>query len=91
VAQAQMPALPATLLQPLALATSVMDIALGALLAFGLRIHTVLTLMLLMVLGYTLTISMLAPTHWLDPFGGVLKNVPIAALLLALLVLEPRR
>jgi hypothetical protein len=29
--------------------------------------------------------------HWLDPFGGVLKNVLIAAVLGALLILEPRR
>jgi hypothetical protein len=47
--------------------------------------------MLLMVLGYTLAISVLAPSHWLDPFGGVLKNVLIAAVLGALLILEPRR
>jgi len=36
-------------------------------------------------------ISVLDPAHWLDPFGGVLKNALVAALLLTLLVLEPRR
>jgi uncharacterized protein YbjT (DUF2867 family) len=91
VALAQLPALPTPLARPLAIATSTLDFALGALLAFGVRVRMVLTLMLLMVLGYTLVISVLAPSHWLDPFGGVLKNVLIAAVLGALLLLEPRR
>lgn len=90
-ALAQLPALPESLVRPLAIATSTLDFALGALLAFGVRIRMVLTLMLLMVLGYTLVISVLEPSHWLDPFGGVLKNVLIAAVLGALLILEPRR
>lgn len=91
VALAHLPALPAPLVRPLAIATSTLDFALGALLAFGVRVRVMLTLMLLMVLGYTLAISVLAPSHWLDPFGGVLKNVLIAAVLGALLLLEPRR
>jgi uncharacterized protein YbjT (DUF2867 family) len=91
VALAQLPTVPAPLVRPLAIATSTLDFALGALLAFGVRVRIVLSLMLLMVLGYTLAISVLAPSHWLDPFGGVLKNVLIAAVLGTLLLLEPRR
>ena len=91
LAQQQLPTLPAALVAPLALATSAADILLGVLLVFGIRVRVVLALMLVMVLAYTLAISVLAPSHWLDPFGGVLKNVPLAALLAALLVLEPRR
>jgi uncharacterized protein YbjT (DUF2867 family) len=91
VALAQLPTLPAPLVRPLAIATSALDFALGALLALGVRVRMVLMLMLLMVLGYTLAISVLAPSHWLDPFGGVLKNVLIAAVLGTLLLLEPRR
>jgi len=91
IAQAQLQALPEPMVRPLAIATSLLDFVLGALLAFGVRVRMVLTLMLLMVLGYTLVISVLAPSHWLDPFGGVLKNILIAAVLGALLFLEPRR
>jgi uncharacterized protein YbjT (DUF2867 family) len=91
MALAQLPALPESLVRPLAIATSTLDFALGALLAFGVRIRMVLTLMLLMVLGYTLVISVMEPSHWLDPFGGVLKSVVVAAVLGALLILEPRR
>jgi uncharacterized protein YbjT (DUF2867 family)/uncharacterized membrane protein YphA (DoxX/SURF4 family) len=91
IARAQLPDLPAPLVRPLAIATSTLDLALGALLAFGVRVRMVLTFMLLMVVGYTLVITVLAPSHWLDPFGGVLKNVLIATVLGALLILEPRR
>ena len=35
-----------------------------------------------MVLGYTLGLSFIAPGLWLDPFGSMLKNLPILALIL---------
>lgn len=44
-----------------------------------------------MVLGYTLGLTLIAPALWLDPFGGLLKNLSIFALLLAHLALAEER
>ena len=33
------------------------------------------------VIGMTLLASLLVPTLWLDPFGALLKNLPVLALL----------
>lgn len=43
-----------------------------------------------LVLAYTALISWRLPEHWLHPYGPVLKNLPILALLLLLHQLEPR-
>lgn len=43
----------------------------------------------LLVMGfYTVALTGVAPQLWLDPFGALVKNLPVAALLLALLVTE---
>jgi uncharacterized protein YbjT (DUF2867 family) len=46
---------------------------------------------ILLVLGYTVIISLFLPGYWLHPFGPVLKNIPILALLLALDASEKHR
>ncbi len=43
-----------------------------------------------LVLGYTALISWRLPEHWLHPYGPVLKNLPMLAVLLLLHQLEPR-
>ena len=46
---------------------------------------------LAMVAGYTIGLSLLAPGLWADPFGGLLKNLPILALILTHLALTEER
>lgn len=41
-------------------------------------------LQMALIAGYTLIISIYLPEYWLHPFGPVLKNVPILALLIVL-------
>jgi uncharacterized protein YbjT (DUF2867 family) len=89
-AQTALPNWSPTLVRGMAHASGVADLVLGLMLLLGQRVRTVLILMLAMVVGYTLVIGMLAPEHWFDPLGGLLKNLPIAALLIMLLALEPR-
>jgi nucleoside-diphosphate-sugar epimerase len=43
-----------------------------------------------LILGYTLIISLTLPHFWLHPFGPILKNLPILALLFVLLAQETR-
>ena len=47
--------------------------------------------MLMMLLGYTFFIGIMWPGHWLDPYGGLLKNLPLLVALAVLLVTEERR
>lgn len=44
-----------------------------------------------MVLGYTIAFTLLAPALWLLPLGGVLKNLPILALIAVATILESER
>ena len=89
-AQAALPHWPPALVSGITLASSMADLALGLMLLLGQRVRVVLSLMLAMVAAYTIVIGTLAPEHWRDPFGGLLKNLPIAGILIALLALEPR-
>jgi uncharacterized protein YbjT (DUF2867 family)/uncharacterized membrane protein YphA (DoxX/SURF4 family) len=70
---------------------SSVDLLLGLALLSGRATRLVLQAMLIMIAGYTLVIAAAAPQHWLDPLGGLLKNLPIAAIIIALLIMEPRR
>jgi uncharacterized protein YbjT (DUF2867 family) len=75
----------------LARASGAVDLALGLLCLLRWRPRVVLGSMLLMLVAYTLGIGVPWPQHWLDPFGGLAKNVPLAAALLVLLATESRR
>lgn len=83
---------PAAAHAALVIFTSVLDIALAvALLLASRRRPLVLVLMLVSVLAYTLGVGLLAPALWLDPLGGLLKNLAIAGLLLVALAIEDAR
>lgn len=75
----------------LARSTATADLLLGALCLLRWHSRLVLALMLAMLLGYTLGIGVLWPAHWLDPFGGLLKNLPLLVVLLVLLATDERR
>ncbi len=74
-----------------AIGTSVIDLVIAGALIVGWRLKEFAYLQLAMVLGYTVTLTILAPYLWGDLFGGVLKNVPILALILIHRVLEEER
>ncbi|TLY51763.1 MAG: SDR family oxidoreductase [Gammaproteobacteria bacterium] len=88
--QAMVPDWPPAFAQWLGRATGVLDLLLGLSLLFGVQVRRVERLMLAMVLAYTAGIGLFAPQHWLDPFGGLLKNLVLIAALWLLLALEPR-
>ncbi len=72
-------------------AAALLDLALGiALLVPRLRTPAYLA-QLALVLGYTVIITFWLPGQWLHPFGPVLKNIPLLAMILALLALDRRR
>ena len=84
-------ALPPTLALILAKTGGLADAALGLALLRNWRPKTTAILQLLLVAGYTLGLSLIAPALWLDPFGSLLKNLPILALILTHLALTEER
>jgi uncharacterized protein YbjT (DUF2867 family) len=75
----------------LARITATVDLLLGVLCLLRWRASLVLSLMLIMLMGYTAGIGVLWPMHWLDPFGGLLKNLPLFFVLAILIATEERR
>ena len=55
------------------------------------RPRTLAVLQFLLVGGYTVGLTFLAPGLWFDPFGGLLKNLPILAAIAAWAALEEER
>jgi uncharacterized protein YbjT (DUF2867 family)/uncharacterized membrane protein YphA (DoxX/SURF4 family) len=87
---AAVPGWPPAVARALALTTSIADLLLGALLLCAVRVRAVEKIMLAMLSAYTVGIGVFAPMHWLDPFGGLLKNIALLAALAVLIVLESR-
>lgn len=83
--------LPAPLALVLARGGGLVDLALGLALLRDWRPVPVGLAQLGMVLAYTAGLTLLAPGLWLDPFGGLLKNLPVLALILAHLALAEER
>lgn len=83
--------LPEPLALVLARGFGVLDLALGLALLRNWRPKTIALAQIALVLAYTAGLTLLAPAHWLDPYGGLLKNLPILALLLTHLALVEER
>lgn len=66
-----------------------LDIAMGIATLFWPR-RTLWLAQALLILAYTAVITLFLPEQWLHPYGPVVKNVPILALLLLLHQLEER-
>jgi hypothetical protein len=78
---------------PVALARlgAVFDLLLAAGLLAGRRSRGVLTAMLALVFAYTLVFGSVVPVTWLDPLGGLAKNLVILPALAVLWVVADRR
>lgn len=86
-----LPALPEGLALTMARAGGLADLALGLALLRDWRPALVARAQITLVLAYTAGLSVVAPALWLDPFGGLLKNLPVLALLLVHLALAEER
>lgn len=75
----------------LARTAGVADLVLAVWLAIGWRPRAAIIAMIAMVLGYTLVFGLLASALWLDPLGGLAKNLVVLPALLVLFVLSDRR
>lgn len=69
--------IPAWLATAGAFASAILDLAIGALLLSGRGDRLLAAWQLAIVLAYTMVLTLFAPALWLDPFGPLLKNVPV--------------
>jgi uncharacterized protein YbjT (DUF2867 family) len=69
----------------------VVDLAIAGALLAGWRLKLMANLQLVLVAGYTVGLTVLAPSLWAELTGGLLKNIPILALLAVHRVLEEER
>jgi len=73
---------------PMLYVASFLDISIGILTLIGYRLQSLLKFQLLVIGVYTLLLTLLAPYHWLHPFGPVLKNLPLMISIYILTQLE---
>ena len=93
------PGLYAPLLEPLApgraaavgIGFGAFDLAVAAALLLGWRLKLMAWVQGAAIFGYTIGLTLLAPALWGDLYGGLLKNLPILALLMVHRVLEEER
>ncbi|MCP3968736.1 MAG: SDR family oxidoreductase [Rhodobacteraceae bacterium] len=67
------------------------DLAIGLALLRGWRLRLMGWLQLGLVAGYTAGLTLIAPALWLDPLGGILKNLAVMLLIAVHMVLERER
>jgi uncharacterized protein YbjT (DUF2867 family) len=84
-------AFPPSLVSPFTVGTSVMDMAIGVLIAFRRTCAAGLTLGIVASLGYMLGTAILTPDLWIEPLGALVKTGPAIVLMgVALLTLDNR-
>jgi uncharacterized protein YbjT (DUF2867 family) len=83
--------LSADLANPLQWAGSLIDLAVAAVVLRDQRGRIAPMLQLAVVCGYSLVIGFAMPGAWLDPLGGLFKNLPILALILVHGAIAERR
>jgi len=71
--------------------TCALDLAVGTLILVRWRPRVLGAVQLLVVFGYTVALSIVAPGFWTDPFGVLVKNVPILVAIAVWMVLEDDR
>jgi uncharacterized protein YbjT (DUF2867 family) len=70
---------------------SAVDLAIGLALLVRWRPRWLGMVQLVIVAGYTAVLGVAAPTLWLDPFGALLKNLPILTAIMVWMAVEEER
>ncbi|KTC65828.1 oxidoreductase (plasmid) [Legionella adelaidensis] len=61
----------------------------GLSLLFNLKIKSNCIIQIFVIIFYTLIITLFIPFYWLEPFGPIVKNIPILVSILILYAMEP--
>ncbi|HJY93078.1 MAG TPA: DoxX-like family protein, partial [Candidatus Acidoferrum sp.] len=79
-------AFPPALVAPITVLTSVMDITIGALIAFRRTAAFGLIAGIAASFGYMIAAAILTPDLWIEPLGALVKTAPAVVLMLVALV-----
>jgi len=83
--------IPATWTAPTLMTAAALDIVLGFAMLFHWQLPLVLTIQLLLIVGFSLILTARMPELWTHPFGPLLKNLPLCVATLVLWAMERRR
>lgn len=83
--------IPAGLAPALLYSAAVLDLLFGAATLLMQKRRALWIAQIVIILGYTLIVSIKLPEFWLHPYGPLIKNVPMLAAIYLLYALEPRR
>jgi hypothetical protein len=64
---------------------SFLDAVIGVWLLTGRQLKWCYTFQIVLIVSYSILISVIAPQLWLHPFGPITKNIPIIALIFVLM------
>jgi hypothetical protein len=63
------------------LSGGVVDGVIGVWLLLGLRLKTCYLLQLIVIITYTLLLTIIDPSFWIHPFGPLTKNIPLLVMI----------
>lgn len=66
------------------------ELVIGTLTLLGLYVRQCGMIQLILVLGFTVILSIASPEFWVHPYGPVTKNIPLLAATLMMIALEPK-
>ncbi len=70
---------------------ALLNLIIGVLTIVAWRVSVIAAVQIILILAYTLIISLALPEFWLHPFGPVLKNIPMLAVIYIWFVLEKEK
>lgn len=70
---------------------SILDLLLGLGMLFSFQLKKICTLQIFLILIYSAIITWKLPNLWLEPFGPIVKNIPLLIAILVLIALEDER
>lgn len=56
---------------------SLADVVVGLWVLFGVKLRLCYLVQMVLIVGYSILLSFIAPDFWLHPFGPITKNIPI--------------
>lgn len=56
---------------------SLADVVVGLWVLFGVKLWLCYLVQMVLIVGYSILLSFIAPDFWLHPFGPITKNIPI--------------
>ena len=77
--------------EPLLYIASSLDLTIGILTIFGWRLKELLIFQFVVIMVYTVILSLFAPYHWLHPFGPLSKNLALLIMIYMMILMKVKK